>query len=291
MKIINGKEISQKIRFELKEKIELLTKKTGKQPGLATILVGEDPASKVYVGSKIKACEQVGIKSYHNHISETASIEDIISLIEKLNKDKNIHGILLQLPLPNKLDADRCIRAIDYNKDVDGLHPYNAGMLTLVKSWDEIVKQKLLVSCTPMGVIYLLKYSNVDIAGKNVVIIGRSNLVGKPVSMLMLSNNATVTMAHSRTQNLNEITKKADIVVAAIGKAKFINKDFINDGATVIDVGINRVEEKLYGDVDFDSVKDMNISITPVPGGVGPMTITMLLHNTILAFEKYNSII
>ncbi len=291
MKIINGKEISQKIRFELKEKIELLTKKTGKQPGLATILVGEDPASKVYVGSKIKACEQVGIKSYHNHISETASIEDIISLIEKLNKDKNIHGILLQLPLPNKLDADRCIRAIDYNKDVDGLHPYNAGMLTLVKSWDEIVKQKLLVSCTPMGVIYLLKYSNVDIAGKNVVIIGRSNLVGKPVSMLMLSNNATVTMAHSRTQNLNEITKKADIVVAAIGKAKFINKDFINDGATVIDVGINRVEGKLYGDVDFDSVKDMNISITPVPGGVGPMTITMLLHNTILAFEKYNSII
>ena len=291
MKIINGKEISQKIRFELKEKIELLTKKTGKQPGLATILVGEDPASKVYVGSKIKACEQVGIKSYHNHISETASTEDIISLIEKLNEDKNIHGILLQLPLPNKSDADRCIRAIDYNKDVDGLHPYNAGMLTLVKSWDEIVKQKLLVSCTPMGVIYLLKYSNIDIAGKNVVIIGRSNLVGKPVSMLMLSNNATVTMAHSRTQNLNEITKKADIVVAAIGKAKFINKDFINDGATVIDVGINRVEGKLYGDVDFDSVKDMNISITPVPGGVGPMTITMLLHNTILAFEKYNSII
>lgn len=291
MKIINGKEISQKIRFELKEKIELLTKKTGKQPGLATILVGEDPASKVYVGSKIKACEQVGMKSYHNHISETASTEDIISLIEKLNEDKNIHGILLQLPLPNKSDADRCIRAIDYNKDVDGLHPYNAGMLTLVKSWDEIVKQKLLVSCTPMGVIYLLKYSNIDIAGKNVVIIGRSNLVGKPVSMLMLSNNATVTMAHSRTQNLNEITKKADIVVAAIGKAKFINKDFINDGATVIDVGINRVEGKLYGDVDFDSVKDMNISITPVPGGVGPMTITMLLHNTILAFEKYNSII
>jgi methylenetetrahydrofolate dehydrogenase (NADP+)/methenyltetrahydrofolate cyclohydrolase len=291
MKIINGKEISQKIRFELKEKIELLTKKTGKQPGLATILVGEDPASKVYVGSKIKACEQVGIKSYHNHIPETSSIEDIISLIKKLNEDKNIHGILLQLPLPNRLDADKCIRAIDYNKDVDGLHPYNAGMLTLVKSWDEIVKQKLLVSCTPMGVIYLLKYSNIDIAGKNVVIVGRSNLVGKPVSMLMLSNNATVTMAHSKTQDLKEITKKADIVVAAIGKAKFINKDFIKDGATVIDVGINRVDGKLYGDVDFDSVKDMNINITPVPGGVGPMTITMLLHNTILAFEKYNSII
>lgn len=291
MEIINGKNISQKIRAKLKEKIELLGKQTGKQPGLATILVGEDPASKVYVGSKIKACKQVGIKSYHNHISATSSVEDIIALIEKLNKDENVDGILLQLPLPDGLDADKCIRAIDYTKDVDGLHPYNAGMLTLVKSWDEIIKQKLLVSCTPMGVIYLLKHSNINISGKNVVVVGRSNLVGKPVSMLMLSNNATVTMAHSKTQNLKEITQKADIVIAAIGKAKFINKDFIKDGATVIDVGINRVAEKLYGDIDFDSVKDMDISITPVPGGVGPMTITMLLHNTILAFEKHNGII
>ncbi len=291
MNIINGKEISQKIRFELKEKIKNLTKQTEKQPGLATILVGDDPASKIYVNSKIKACEQVGIKSYHNHILATSSVESIISLIKKLNEDKNVDGILLQLPLPNKLDSDKCIQAIDYSKDVDGLHPYNSGMLTLIKSWDEISKQKLLVSCTPIGVMYLLKYSNIDIAGKNIVVIGRSNLVGKPVSMLMLSNNATVTMAHSRTQNLKEITKKADIVVVAIGKAKFINKDFIKDGATVIDVGINRVDGKLYGDVDFDSVKDMNINITPVPGGVGPMTITMLLHNTILAFEKHNNII
>ncbi len=291
MKIINGKEISQTIRQELKNKVEELSKKTSRVPGLATILVGEDPASKVYVGSKIKACEQVGIKSFHNPLPATATQEEIISLINKLNNNKEIDGILLQLPLPNGQLPDKCINSIAPDKDVDGLHPYNAGMLTLVKSWNEIVSQKLLVSCTPMGVVYLLKYSNIDIQGKNVVVLGRSNLVGKPVSMLMLANNATVTMAHSKTQNLKEITRKADILIAAIGKAKFVNKDFIKDGATIIDVGINRCEDKkLYGDVDFDSVKDMNINITPVPGGVGPMTITMLLHNTILAFERHNNL-
>ena len=291
MKIINGKEISQAIRQELKNKVEELSKKTSRVPGLATILVGEDPASKVYVGSKIKACEQIGIKSFHNPLPATATQEEIINLINKLNNNKEVDGILLQLPLPNGQTPDKCINSITPDKDVDGLHPYNAGMLTLVKSWNEIVSQKLLVSCTPMGVIHLLKYSNIDIKGKNVVVLGRSNLVGKPVSMLMLANNATVTMAHSKTQNLKEITKKADILIAAIGKAKFVNKDFIKDGATIIDVGINRCEDKkLYGDVDFDSVRDMNINITPVPGGVGPMTITMLLHNTILAFERHNNI-
>ena len=291
MKIINGKEISQKIRQELKNKVEELSKKTSKVPGLATILVGEDPASKVYVGSKIKACEQVGIKSFHNPLPADATQEEIITLIKKLNENKEVDGILLQLPLPNGQLPDKCINSISPDKDVDGLHPFNAGMLTLVKSWNEIVKQKLLVSCTPMGVVYLLKYSNIDIQGKNVVVLGRSNLVGKPVSMLMLANNATVTMAHSKTQNLQEITKKADILIAAIGKAKFVNKDFIKDGATIIDVGINRCEDKkLYGDVDFESVKDMDINITPVPGGVGPMTITMLLHNTILAFERHNNL-
>ncbi len=287
MNIINGKEISQSIRQELKQKVENLIKQTGKTPALATILVGEDPASKVYVGSKIKACEQIGMKSFHNPLPANATEQEIIDLIKKLNENEDVNGILLQLPLPNGQNPDKCIRAIAPDKDVDGLHPYNAGMLTLVKSWDEIVKQKLLVSCTPMGVIYLLKYSNIDISGKNVVVVGRSNLVGKPVSMLMLANNATVTMAHSRTQNLKEITKKADIVIAAIGKAKFLNRDYIKDGATVIDVGINRgADKKLYGDVDFESVKDMNINITPVPGGVGPMTITMLLHNTLLSFER-----
>lgn len=287
MNIINGKEISQSIRQELKQKVENLVKQTGKIPALATILVGEDPASKVYVGSKIKACEQIGMKSFHNPLPADASEQEITDLIKKLNENEEVNGILLQLPLPNGQNPDKCIRAISPDKDVDGLHPYNAGMLTLVKSWDEIVKQKLLVSCTPMGVIYLLKYSNIDISGKNVVVVGRSNLVGKPVSMLMLANNATVTMAHSRTQNLKEITKKADIVIAAIGKAKFLNNEYIKDGATVIDVGINRgADKKLYGDVDFESVKDMNINITPVPGGVGPMTITMLLHNTLLSFER-----
>ena len=291
MKIINGKEISQAIRQELKNKVEELSKKTSRVPGLATILVGEDPASKVYVGSKIKACEQVGMKSFHNPLPATATQEEIIDLIKKLNANPEVDGILLQLPLPNGQMPDKCINSISPDKDVDGLHPFNAGMLTLVKSWKEIVDQKLLVSCTPMGVVYLLKYSNIDITGKNVVVIGRSNLVGKPVSMLMLANNATVTMAHSRTQNLKEITKKADIVIAAIGKAKFVTKDFIKEGATVIDVGINRCEDKkLYGDVDFESVKDMDINITPVPGGVGPMTITMLLHNTILAFERHNNL-
>ena len=291
MKIINGKEISQSIRQELKNKVEELSKKASRVPGLATILVGEDPASKVYVGSKIKACEQVGIKSFHNPLPATATQEEIIDLIQKLNANPEVDGILLQLPLPNGQTPDKCINSISPDKDVDGLHPFNAGMLTLVKSWKEIVDQKLLVSCTPMGVVYLLKYSNIDIQGKNVVVLGRSNLVGKPVSMLMLANNATVTMAHSRTQNLKEITKKADILIAAIGKAKFVTKDFIKDGATIIDVGINRAaDKKLYGDVDFEAVKDMNINITPVPGGVGPMTITMLLHNTILAFERHNNL-
>ena len=286
MKIINGKEISEKIRQELKLRVEELIKQKGKVPGLATILVGEDPASQVYIGSKIKACSQIGVKSFHNNLPADSTQEEIINLIKKLNDDKNINGILLQLPLPKGLNPDKCIEAILPSKDVDGLHPYNAGMLTLVKSWQEIVDQKLLVSCTPMGVIYLLKYSNIDIKGKNVVVIGRSNLVGKPVSMLMLANNATVTMAHSATKNLQDITKKADIVICAIGKANMVNKDFIKDGATVIDVGINRVNGKLCGDVDFQSVKDMNIDITPVPGGVGPMTITMLLHNTVLAFQR-----
>ncbi|MDD5021156.1 MAG: bifunctional methylenetetrahydrofolate dehydrogenase/methenyltetrahydrofolate cyclohydrolase FolD [Endomicrobiaceae bacterium] len=286
MKIINGKEISEKIRQELKQQVEELTKQNGKVPGLATILVGEDPASQIYINSKIKACNQIGIKSFHNTLPANSTKEEIINLIHKLNNDENVNGILLQLPLPEGLNPDKCIEAILPSKDVDGLHPYNAGMLTLVKSWQAIIEQKLLVSCTPMGVIYLLKYSNIDIKGKNAVVIGRSNLVGKPVSMLMLANNATVTMAHSATKNLQDITKRADIVICAIGKANMINKDFIKDGATVIDVGTSKIDGKLCGDVDFESVKDMNINITPVPGGVGPMTITMLLHNTVLAFQR-----
>lgn len=286
MILIDGKKISNEKRAEIKERTEKIKKETGKTPGLATILVGEDPASQVYIKSKIKACENAGIKSMHHGMPADSSKEDIIILIKKLNDDPEVDGILLQLPLPDNSMAQDCINAISPLKDVDGLHPFNAGLLNLSKNWDEIIKKNILVSCTPLGVIHMLKVSGIEMEGKTAVVIGRSNLVGKPLSMLLLANNATVIMAHSRTKNLSTICKNADIVVAAIGKPKFVNKDFIKDGATVIDVGINRTEQGLCGDVDFDSVKDMNIAITPVPGGVGPMTITMLLENTLKAFNN-----
>ena len=286
MILIDGKKISNEKRAEIKERTEKIKKETGKTPGLATILVGEDPASQVYIKSKIKACENAGIKSMHHGMPADSSKEDIITLIKKLNDDPEVDGILLQLPLPDNSMAQDCINAISPLKDVDGLHPFNAGLLNLSKNWDEIIKKNILVSCTPLGVIHMLKVSGIEMEGKTAVVIGRSNLVGKPLSMLLLANNATVIMAHSRTKNLSTICKNADIVVAAIGKPKFVNKDFIKDGATVIDVGINRTEQGLCGDVDFDSVKDMNIAITPVPGGVGPMTITMLLENTVKAFNN-----
>lgn len=286
MILIDGKKISDEKRTQTKEKVLKIKEETGKVPGLATILVGEDPASKVYINSKIKACENAGIKSMHYSLPAQSSKEEIIKLIEKLNKDTEIDGILLQLPLPDNSFSQECINAISPLKDVDGLHPFNAGLLNLSKSWKEILEKNILVSCTPLGVIYLLQKSQIEMEGKTAVVIGRSNLVGKPLSMLLLANNATVIMAHSRTKNLKEICKSADIIIAAIGKPKFINKDFIKDGATIIDVGINRVDGKLYGDVDFESVKDMNITITPVPGGVGPMTITMLLENTLKAFKN-----
>ncbi|MDR3253354.1 MAG: bifunctional methylenetetrahydrofolate dehydrogenase/methenyltetrahydrofolate cyclohydrolase FolD [Endomicrobium sp.] len=286
MDLINGKKISDNKRIEIKERVDKIKTQTGAIPSLATILVGKDPASQVYIKSKIQACEYVGMKSFHHNLDENSSQEDIISLIKDLNDNSDIDGILLQLPLPKNNYAQGCINAISPLKDVDGLHPFNAGLLNLSKSWEEIVKKNILVSCTPLGVIYLLKQSNIDIDGKTAVVIGRSNLVGKPLSMLLLANNATVIMAHSRTKNLKEICKSADILAAAIGMPKFINKDFIKDGTVVVDVGINRTSDGLCGDVDFDAVKDMNIKITPVPGGVGPMTITMLLENTLKAFNN-----
>ena len=290
MNLIDGKKISYEKRIEIKNKIEKIKQQTSKVPGLATILVGNNPASQVYIKSKIKTCKDVGIKSFHHTLHENTSIENIISLIKNLNTDQEVDGILLKLPLPNNQIAQDCINAINPLKDVDGLHPFNAGLLNLSKSWDEIIEKNILVSCTPLGVIHILQASNINLAGKIAVVIGRSNLVGKPVSMLLLANNATVIMAHSKTNNLKNLCKNADIIVAAIGKPKFVNKDIIKDGAVVIDVGINRTPEGLCGDVDFDSVKDMNINITPVPGGVGPMTITMLLENTLKAFNnKINS--
>ncbi|MDR1720908.1 MAG: bifunctional methylenetetrahydrofolate dehydrogenase/methenyltetrahydrofolate cyclohydrolase FolD [Endomicrobium sp.] len=286
MKIIDGKKISNEKRAEIKERVVKIRQQTGKIPGLATILVGADPASQIYINSKIKACENVGIKSFHHTLNENSSKEDIIALIKKLNENPEIDGILLQLPLPQNKNAQDCLNSISPLKDVDGLHPFNAGLLNLSKSWDEIIEKNILVSCTPLGVMHLLLKSNIEVEGKTAVVVGRSNLVGKPLSMLLLSKNATVIIAHSKTKNLKEICRSADIIVAAIGKPNFINREFIKNGAAVIDVGINRTPEKIYGDVNFDSVKDMDIEITPVPGGVGPMTITMLLENTLKAFSN-----
>ena len=284
MELIDGKKISNEKREEIREKVDKIKRQTGKTPGLATILVGKNLASQVYIKSKIKACENVGIKSFHYNLYENSSKEDIINLIKKLNKNSEIDGILLQLPLPQNKDAQDCINSINPSKDVDGLHPFNAGFLNLLKSWDEIIKKNILVPCTPLGVMHLLSKSNTDVESKTAVIIGRSNLVGKPLSMLLLSKNATVIIAHSKTKNLKEICKSADIVIAAMGKPNSINKEFIKNGIALIDVGINRVSDKICGDVNFESVKDMDIKITTVPGGVGPMTITMVLENTLKAF-------
>jgi methylenetetrahydrofolate dehydrogenase (NADP+)/methenyltetrahydrofolate cyclohydrolase len=286
MNLIDGKKISNDIRSEIKNRVQKIKQKTGKTPGLAAILVGQDPASQVYIKSKIKACQDAGIQSFHHNLDEKTPKEEIINLIKKLNSTSEVDGILLQLPLPNNEYAQDCINTISPLKDVDGLHHFNAGLLNLSKSWDEIIKKNILVSCTPLGVIYLLNKSNISIEGKTAIVIGRSNLVGKPLSMLLLANNATVIMAHSKTKNLKSLCKTSDIVIAAIGNPKFVTKDFIKEGATVIDVGINRNSDGLCGDVDFESVKDMDITITPVPGGVGPMTITMLLENTLKAFKN-----
>ncbi|MDR1260002.1 MAG: bifunctional 5,10-methylenetetrahydrofolate dehydrogenase/5,10-methenyltetrahydrofolate cyclohydrolase [Endomicrobium sp.] len=288
MELIDGIKISNNKIAEIKKRIDEIKNSRGIVPSLMTILVGNNPASQIYIKLKMQACKRVGIKSFHINLDKNSSQKNIIALIKNLNNDSNIDGILLQLPLPKSNYTQKCINAICPSKDVDGLHPTNAGLLNLSKNWDEIIKKNILISCTPLGVIYLLKHSNIEIDGKIVVIIGRSNLVGKPLSMLLLANNATVIICHSKTKNLKEICKSAEILIVAIGKPKFINGDFIKDGATVIDVGINRVVSKLCGDVDFDAVKNMNIKITHVPGGVGPMTIAMLLENTLKAFNNRN---
>lgn len=282
--------MASEIKGELRAAVEGL-KKAGKTPGLATILVGQDEASKVYVASKIRACEELGIKSFHHLLPETSTAEEITALIRRLNVDAAVSGILLQLPLPkaSATQTDRCLEAISPEKDVDGLHPYNIGQLCLAKAWSEIVERRILVSCTPLGVIELLHRNGIPIAGRRVVVVGRSNLFGKPAAQLFLANDATVTTAHSRTKDLAGVCRQAEILVAAIGKPKFITKDFVAPGAVVIDVGINRTPEGLVGDVDFDAVKDITSYITPVPGGVGATTITMLMKNTVIACERQNS--
>ena len=273
--IIDGKKISQEIKDELKEKVALL-KSEGKKAALAVIQVGNDPASSVYVNNKKKACAYIGIESLSYELPEETTEQELLDLVERLNEDDAVHGILVQLPVPKHIDGDKIIQTISPKKDVDGFHPQNVGNL--------VIGEKGFVFCTPAGIIQLLKRSNIEIAGKNCVVIGRSNIVGKPMALLMLRENATVTIAHSKTQNLKELCKTADILIVAIGKPQFITAEYVREGAVIIDVGIHRDENnKLCGDVDFDQVAPKCSAITPVPGGVGPMTIAMLMKNTLKA--------
>ncbi len=277
--LIDGKQISTDIKESLKVEVAKLKEK-GINCVLAVIQVGEDPASKVYVRNKKRACEYIGIESISYELPEKTTQEELLEIIDKLNDDEKVNGILCQLPLPKHIDEDVVIKRISPQKDVDGFHPENVGAL--------VIGQKGFVSCTPAGIIELLKRSNIDIDGKHCVIVGRSNIVGKPMALLMLRENATVTVCHSHTKNLKDITKTADILIVAIGKPKFINEEYVKEGAVVIDVGIHRQEnKKLCGDVDFDSVCDKTSAITPVPGGVGPMTIAMLMHNCVEGAKNY----
>ena len=276
--LIDGKKISAEIKDELKKQVSEL-KADGKEITLAVIQVGNDPASSVYVGNKKKACEYIGIKSLAYELPEETTEEKLLSIIEELNNRDDVNGILVQLPLPSHINEDKVIETIDSKKDVDGFNPMSVGALSIGK--------KGFVSCTPAGIIQLLKRSNIEIEGKECVVVGRSNIVGKPMAMLLLRENGTVTVAHSRTKNLKEVTKRADILVAAVGKPKFITADYVKEGAVVIDVGIHRNENnKLCGDVDFESVEPKASAITPVPGGVGPMTIEMLMHNCVSSVEE-----
>lgn len=278
MEIIDGKELAGTIRTELKQEVENIKKK-GFQPKLAVIMVGEDKASAVYVRNKSKACNEVGVEYEEFLLPTETTMDKLLGLIETLNQDTNIDGILLQSPIPKHLDIDEAFRAIDPGKDVDGFHPVNVGKLSL--------NQDCFVSCTPFGIIKMLETYHVPIEGKHAVIIGRSNIVGKPLIQCLLNKNATVTICHSKTQNLEEVTKQADILIAAIGKPEFVTANMVKEGATVIDVGINRREDgKLVGDVNFEEVSKKASYITPVPGGVGPMTVAMLMTNVVKAAKN-----
>jgi methylenetetrahydrofolate dehydrogenase (NADP+)/methenyltetrahydrofolate cyclohydrolase len=278
-KIIDGKKHASEMRQEIKQNVVEFKAQTGKDIGLAVVLVGDDGASQVYVRNKIKGCEEVGIKSYAYYLPKESTEEQVKELVRGLVADDNIHGILVQLPLPKHINSDEVLKLIPKSKDVDGFCEENIGSLCM--------KQDCLVACTPNGVMKMLEREGIELSGKNAVVVGRSNIVGKPMAMLLLNADATVTVCHSKTKNLKEICKSADVLVAAIGKAKFITADMVKNGAVVIDVGMDRDENgKLCGDVDYENVKDVCSYITPVPGGVGPMTITMLLYNTYIAAKR-----
>lgn len=280
--IIDGKLVSQHIRDEVAEGVERLKRETGVTAGLAAVLVGDDPASEIYVRNKRKACTEVGMYSEELRLPGETTEEELLSLVDKLNGDGNIHGILVQLPLPSQISETKILRAVSPLKDVDGFHPYNVGLL--------VEGKPRFISCTPHGIIKMLDFYKIGIEGKEAVVVGRSNIVGKPVSILLLHRHATVTICHSRTKPLDEVTRRADILVAAIGRADFITAGMVKEGAVVIDVGINRNKDgKLTGDVDFEGVSQKASYITPVPGGVGPMTIAMLLWNTLESARNFAS--
>jgi methylenetetrahydrofolate dehydrogenase (NADP+)/methenyltetrahydrofolate cyclohydrolase len=292
-KIISGKQIAEEMRAEMKTEIEELKAKHNIVPGLTVVLVGEDPASQVYVRNKKKSCEAIGINSVEHKLPADTPEEELLALVEKLNKDEDVHGILVQLPLPKQIDEHKVLNLILPEKDVDGFHPVNVGRM--------LVGDPIFLPCTPHGVQQMLARSGIEIEGSHVVIVGRSNIVGKPVAAILVQKakdaNATVTICHSRTKNLSEITNQADILIAAIGVPEFVKADMVKKGAAVIDVGVNRVDDpsrekgfRLCGDVDFEPVKEKAGAISPVPGGAGPMTITMLLHNTIRAAKMKHGI-
>ncbi|MCK5706516.1 MAG: bifunctional methylenetetrahydrofolate dehydrogenase/methenyltetrahydrofolate cyclohydrolase FolD [Candidatus Aureabacteria bacterium] len=292
--IIDGKALSNKIKENIRTETENFKKQTGKVPGLTVVIIGNDPASQTYVAMKEKACQYVGFSSSVIRLKADTTETELLECVKKLNEDNDVNGILVQLPLPKNINEDTVINNISVEKDVDGFHPFNVGKL--------LIGKPTFVSCTPYGIIKLLEEYGISTEGKHAVIIGRSNIVGKPIAALLMqkskTGNATVTIAHSRTKNIPELTRQADILIAAIGKPDFVTSDMVKDGAVVIDVGINRVDDesakrgyRLVGDVDFDAVKDKASAITPVPGGVGPMTIAMLLENTLLSFKKANDLI
>ena len=281
-RILDGKALSKEIRAEIAEQTAEFTKETGVVPCLAAVLVGEDPASQVYVRNKQKACEKAGIESRMHRLPDSTSQEELLSLIDELNKDESVSGILVQLPLPKGLDETQVLKAIDPMKDVDAFHPENVGLM--------VQNRPRFLPCTPHGIQQMLVRCGIETSGAHVVVVGRSDIVGKPMSIMMMQKNdganSTVTVCHSRTKDLPEVCRLGDILVVAIGKAKFLTADMVKPGATVIDVGINRTDEGLVGDVDFEAVKEVAGAITPVPGGVGPLTVTMLLHNTLAAAKR-----
>lgn len=280
-KLLDGKDLAARMKKDMLKEVEELTK-AGIFPGLAVVIVGNDPASRIYVNSKKRDCEEVGIKSFEYSLPEQTSEEELLGLIDALNQDPAVDGILVQLPLPKHLDEAKVIRRINSEKDVDAFHPYNVGEL--------MIGRPVFAPCTPAGVMELIKDAGLDVAGKNCVVVGRSNIVGKPMAMLMLQDNATVTICHSKTKDLKAVCKEADILIAAIGRANYITADYVKEGAIVIDVGMNRNSEgKVTGDVDFPAICEKASAITPVPGGVGPMTRAMLLKNTIKACNMHKN--